>query len=125
MSAPPATVTVNRPVPASGKPCRAESIRAVARFDLDDDGARRRPRRCAHAAVTDPQEHEHFKVAAAKAIEVHGGRYLVRGGASRALEGDFGSRVVLLELPSYENALGFYRALNTTMTPVQQPADHR
>ena len=52
-------------------------------------------------------------------------RDFVRGSARRALEGDFGSRVVLLELPSYEDALGFYRALNTTRTPVQQPPDHR
>jgi hypothetical protein len=30
-----------------------------------------------HADVTDPEGYEHFKVAAAKAIEDHGGRYLV------------------------------------------------
>jgi uncharacterized protein (DUF1330 family) len=63
-----------------------------------------------HAEVTDPEEYEHFKVAAAKAIVDHGGRYLVRGGASTPLEGDFGSRVVLLEFPSYEDALAFYRS---------------
>ena len=40
-----------------------------------------------HAEVTDPEEYEHFKVAAAKAIVDHGGRYLVRGGASTPLEG--------------------------------------
>jgi uncharacterized protein (DUF1330 family) len=63
-----------------------------------------------HADVTDAEEYERFKVAAAKAIDDHGGRYLVRGGASTALEGDFGSRVVLLEFPSYEDALAFYRS---------------
>src|SRR3712207_738082 len=63
-----------------------------------------------HAEVTDPEEYEHFKVAAAKAIEDHRGRYLVRGGASTSLEGEFGSRVVLLEFPSYEDALAFYRS---------------
>jgi uncharacterized protein (DUF1330 family) len=63
-----------------------------------------------HADVTDPDEYERFKVAAAKAIDAHGGRYLVRGGASAALEGDFGARVVLLEFPTYENALAFYRS---------------
>jgi uncharacterized protein (DUF1330 family) len=63
-----------------------------------------------HAEVTDPDEYEHFKVAAAKAIGDHDGRYLVRGGASTSLEGDFGSRVGLLEFPSYENALAFYRS---------------
>jgi uncharacterized protein (DUF1330 family) len=63
-----------------------------------------------HADVTDPVEYEQFKAAAANAIEDHGGRYLVRGGASTALEGDFGSRVVLLEFPSYDDALVFYRS---------------
>jgi uncharacterized protein (DUF1330 family) len=63
-----------------------------------------------HAEVTDPEEYEQFKVAATKAVEDHGGRFLVRGGASTALEGDFGSRVVLLEFPSYEDALAFYRS---------------
>lgn len=63
-----------------------------------------------HADITDPEQYEDFKVAAAKAIEDHGGRYLVRGGASTALEGDFRSRVVLLEFPSYQDALTFYRS---------------
>jgi uncharacterized protein (DUF1330 family) len=63
-----------------------------------------------HAEVTNPEEYEHFRVAAAKAIEDHGGRFLARGGASTALEGDFGSRVVLLEFASYEDALTFYRS---------------
>jgi uncharacterized protein (DUF1330 family) len=63
-----------------------------------------------HADVTDPEAYEHFKVAAARAVEAHAGRYLVRGGAGTALEGEFGSRVVLLEFPSYEDALTFYRS---------------
>jgi uncharacterized protein (DUF1330 family) len=63
-----------------------------------------------HADVTDPEEYEEYKAAVAKVIEDYGGRYLVRGGASAALEGDFHSRVVLLEFPSYGNALTFYRS---------------
>jgi uncharacterized protein (DUF1330 family) len=63
-----------------------------------------------HADVTDPDQYEDFKVAAAKAIEEYGGRYLVRGGESTAVEGEFRSRAVLLEFPSYEDALTFYRS---------------
>lgn len=63
-----------------------------------------------HAEVTDPDEYEQFKAAAAKAIEDHGGRYLVRGGLSTSLEGDFGSRVILVEFPSYQDALDFYHS---------------
>ena len=42
-------------------------------------------------------------------IERHGGRYLVRGGAVEALEGqtDF-SRVVVVEFPSVEAVKAFY-----------------
>jgi len=47
-----------------------------------------------HADVIDPKQYEEFKAAAAKAIEDHGGRYLVRGGASASLEGKFHPRVV-------------------------------
>lgn len=63
-----------------------------------------------HADVTDQEQYEQFKAAAAKAIKDHGGRYLVRGGASTSLEGNFHPRVVLLEFPSYGDALSFYRS---------------
>jgi uncharacterized protein (DUF1330 family) len=42
-------------------------------------------------------------------IAKHGGRYRVRGGACRALEGDWApSRLIVLEFPSRESALAFY-----------------
>lgn len=63
-----------------------------------------------HADVTDPKQYEEFKAAAAKVVEDHGGRYLVRGGTSASLEGHFHPRVVLLEFPTYGDALTFYRS---------------
>ena len=62
------------------------------------------------AEVTDPGGYEEFKRLAAAAIADHGGRYLVRGGALDALEGDWHPRLVLLEFDSLEAALGFYRS---------------
>ena len=38
----------------------------------------------------------------------HGGRFLVRGGRSEVLEGDSHARQVIIEFPSYEDALAFY-----------------
>lgn len=63
-----------------------------------------------HADVIDPEQYEEYKSTVAKAIEDHGGRYLVRGGTSASLEGHFHSRVVLLEFPTYGDALAFYRS---------------
>ncbi|MGH8990751.1 MAG: DUF1330 domain-containing protein [Acidimicrobiia bacterium] len=62
------------------------------------------------AEVTDPDGYEEFKVLAHAAIAAHGGRYLVRGGALEALEGDWHSRVVLLEFESLEAGLDFYNS---------------
>lgn len=61
-----------------------------------------------HADVTDPDGYEEFKSLASAAIAAHGGRYLVRGGPMQPLEGEWRSRVVLLEFPSYAAALAFY-----------------
>jgi uncharacterized protein (DUF1330 family) len=66
-----------------------------------------------HADVTDPDGYEEFKSLASAAITDHGGRYLVRGGAMQPLEGEWGewgSRVVLLEFPTYAVALAFYNS---------------
>ena len=62
------------------------------------------------AEVTEPAGYEEFRRLAAAAIADHGGRYLVRGGALEALEGDWHSRLVLLEFDSLEAALGFYNS---------------
>jgi uncharacterized protein (DUF1330 family) len=62
----------------------------------------------ANVEVTDPAAYENYKTAAQAAIAAHGGRYLVRGGASEVVEGAFpGSRFVLLEFPDLATAEGF------------------
>ena len=62
------------------------------------------------ADVTDPDGYEEFKSLASAAIADHDGRYLVRGGAMQPLEGEWRSRVVLLEFPTYAAALAFYNS---------------
>jgi uncharacterized protein (DUF1330 family) len=63
-----------------------------------------------HADVTDQDGYEDFKTLAAAAIANHGGRYLVRGGAMQPLEGEWRSRIILLEFPTYDAALAFYHS---------------
>jgi uncharacterized protein (DUF1330 family) len=55
--------------------------------------------------VTDPVPYEDYKRLASAAIAAHGGRYLVRGGASEVLDGEWTPRrLVVLEFDSVEKA---------------------
>lgn len=55
--------------------------------------------------VTDPVRYEDYKRLASQSIAAHGGRYLVRGGASEVLDGDWTPRrLVILEFDSFEKA---------------------
>jgi uncharacterized protein (DUF1330 family) len=60
--------------------------------------------------VTDPEGYEAYKAGAERLIADHGGRYLVRWGPSTVMEGDWPARFVVVEFPSYEAALAFYRS---------------
>jgi len=60
--------------------------------------------------VLDPERYEEYKAQAAPNIAAAGGRYLVRGGRAEALEGELPSgRTVLLEFPTMDAALDWYR----------------
>jgi uncharacterized protein (DUF1330 family) len=55
--------------------------------------------------VHDPARYEQYKQLAPASIEAHGGRYLVRGGNVKVLEGDWQlKRFVILEFPSVADA---------------------
>jgi uncharacterized protein (DUF1330 family) len=59
--------------------------------------------------VTDTVRYEIYKSLAPPAIAKYGGRYLVRGGETTVLEGDWQpSRVVVLEFKDAETARRFY-----------------
>jgi uncharacterized protein (DUF1330 family) len=59
--------------------------------------------------VTDPVRYEEYRKLAPAAIAQYGGRYLVRGGASTVLEGDWQpKRIVVLEFPDADAARRFY-----------------
>lgn len=55
--------------------------------------------------VTDPVGYEKYKAQAGATVEKFGGKYLVRGGKTEVLEGDWQpKRVVVLEFESIERA---------------------
>ncbi len=61
------------------------------------------------AKVTDPAQYEEYRKVAPAAIARYGGRYLVRGGATTVLEGEWQpNRIVVLEFPDADAARRFY-----------------
>ena len=55
--------------------------------------------------VTDPVGYEEYKKQAAATIEQYGGKYIVRGGACEALEGDWEpKRIVVLQFDNMGRA---------------------
>ncbi|MCG6955446.1 MAG: DUF1330 domain-containing protein [Gemmatimonadetes bacterium] len=61
--------------------------------------------------VTDPTGYEKYKGQAEATVTAYGGRYVVRGGQARVLEGDWQpARIVVLEFPTVERALEWWRS---------------
>ena len=55
--------------------------------------------------VRDAEGYEEYKKLAPASVELHGGRYIARGGRTETLEGDWlPSRLVILEFESTEQA---------------------
>ena len=63
----------------------------------------------AQIEVNDPEGYKDYTAITPGLIAKHGGRFLVRGGATEVLEGDgTDRRIVLIEFPDRETAKGFY-----------------
>jgi len=63
----------------------------------------------AHLEITDPEAFKAYQVAVPPVIAKFGGRYLVRGGAIDAVEGDWPApRLVILAFDSTDQARRFY-----------------
>lgn len=55
--------------------------------------------------VVDPVGYEEYKKRASDAVHAHGGKYIVRGGATEVLEGEWQpKRIVVLQFDSMERA---------------------
>ena len=61
--------------------------------------------------VTDPSKYQEYVKGAGPANAKYGGKFLVRGGAKTALEGEIPfSRIVVTEFPTVEAAKKFYHS---------------
>ena len=61
-----------------------------------------------HVTLTDPDAYAPYAALNNDLVPRHGGRFLARGGTSDILEGDAHARHVVIEFPSYADALAFY-----------------
>ena len=60
--------------------------------------------------ISDPEQYKEYMAAAPAAVKAAGGEYLVRGGRSAVLEGDWQPhRVAVLRFPSYRAGQGLLR----------------
>ena len=62
----------------------------------------------AHITVRDPEAYKEYVVRDTPILEGLGGRFIIRGGQSEAVEGTLHDRHVVIEFPSYEAALKAY-----------------
>lgn len=63
----------------------------------------------AQVNVTDPQKFEVYRGQVGATIEKYGGKYLVRGGETETVEGDWNpQRLVILQFDSIERAKEWY-----------------
>ena len=62
----------------------------------------------AHMSVNDPETYKEYVEKDTPILQDLGGRFVVRGGSSRTVEGECPDRHVVIEFPSYEAALAAY-----------------
>ena len=64
----------------------------------------------ARVDVSDEQKYQQYVAANAAAFAKYGARFLIRGGAYEVVEGGARARNVVIEFPSYDQALECYRS---------------
>ncbi len=64
----------------------------------------------AHVDVEDMETYKNYIAANAEPFSAYGARFLVRGGSREVREGAARARTVVIEFPSYEQALACYES---------------
>ena len=62
----------------------------------------------AEIEVVDPDGYEKYRPLANESITRHGGRFVARGGPTRVFEGEWLSRIVVIEFDSLDAAQAWY-----------------
>jgi uncharacterized protein (DUF1330 family) len=65
----------------------------------------------ADVQITDPDRYKDYAAHTPASIAKHGGRWVVRGGETQVLEGEWNpGRIVVIEFPDVEAALGWFNS---------------
>ena len=65
---------------------------------------------CVYKNITNDEKLKEYAVKARAAVERFNGKFLIRGGKSTLKEGERSPRTVVIEFPSYNEAIAFYQS---------------
>ena len=65
---------------------------------------------CVYKSITNEEKLKEYAIKAKVAVEKFKGKILIRGGKSTIKEGDKSPRTVVIEFPSYNEAITFYQS---------------
>ena len=65
---------------------------------------------CVYKSITNEEKLKEYAIKAKASVEKFKGKFLIRGGKSTTKEGDKSPRTVVIEFPSYNEAITFYQS---------------
>ena len=65
---------------------------------------------CVYKSISNEEKLKEYAVKAKAAVEKYAGKFLIRGGKSTSNEGESSPRTVVIEFPSYDEAITFYQS---------------
>ena len=65
---------------------------------------------CVYKSISSEEKLKEYAVKARAAVEKYKGKFLIKGGRSKANEGEKSPRTVVIEFPSYDEAHLFYNS---------------
>jgi uncharacterized protein (DUF1330 family) len=65
---------------------------------------------CVYKDITNEEKLKEYAMKARAAVENFKGKFLIRGGKASSKEGEKSPRTVVIEFPSYDEAIAFYQS---------------
>ena len=65
---------------------------------------------CVYKSISSEEKLKEYAVKARTAVEKYEGKFVIRGGKATTNEGEKSPRTVVIEFPSYDEAIAFYQS---------------